>query len=185
MNNALPIIDLEFGTAQLSGNQAMFIRLLEKLAAEYEHLDARLGSALAAAQWDEVRILVHTLKGVSGNLGCSALHEQARIYEESIKRSHEIPHNHQQLLETHEQTLAAITKLSQAEAAPAESATAAEPAAADKSALLQALEQHEFIPQEKLDGWLQRIGLQDDAENALREAIDELDYEAAIALVKA
>ena len=50
-----------------------------------------------------------------------------------------------------------------------------------KTQLLAALKASEFISQERLDSWLASLSLPNDKQAAIVDAVDELDYEAAIA----
>ena len=111
MNNTTSVIDLAFGVSQLSGNRSLYVSLLQKFAAEYQDLPVRLDHALAENRWHDVRTLVHTIKGVAGNLGCNALHEEARTYENAIRDSHTVPVTHHTFIDTLAETLGAIEKL--------------------------------------------------------------------------
>lgn len=182
MNLSPAIIDLEFGLSQLSGNRVLLVSLLQKFAAEYRTAPATLHQATEQAQWDKVRLLVHTLKGVAGNLGLNALYHEARDYEDHVKDHHSLPPNQAEFEAVLAQTIIQIEALNSAE--PAQTASPDKRAAA-LHALISALEGHEFIAQKQLDAWLNELQLPDTTQTALQDAIDELDYDVAVALLKA
>ena len=181
MNQSPAIIDLEFGLSQLSGNRTLLVTLLQKFAAEYRTTPATLQQAAADSQWDKARLLVHTLKGVAGNLGLNALHHESRDYENHIKDHHSLPPNQQAFEQVLNQTIAEIDALDATDSAPVASP---DNSGAARTALLSALEGHEFIPQDQLDSWLSDLQMSEAEQNALQDAIDELDYDAAVALLK-
>ena len=53
-----------------------------------------------------------------------------------------------------------------------------------KQELLKALKRNEFITPDKLDQYIRDCALDNDTQTALRNAIDDLDYPAAIALLE-
>lgn len=180
MNNTTPVIDLAFGVSQLSGNRNLYVSLLQKFAAEYQDLPVRLDHALAENRWHDVRTMVHTVKGVAGNLGCNALHEEARVYEDAIRDSHTVPASHHSFIDTLSETLQAIDKLA-SESGNAGSGDMAQA----RQRFLDALNHHEFISDETLTQWMEALAMPADKQSAIREAIDELDYDIASAMVKA
>lgn len=179
MNSTTQIIDLDFGLSQLSGNRELLFKLLHKFANEYRQLPTQLDDAFARNDWEQSRILIHTLKGVAGNLGCNALFEEARHCENQLKNNHAKPDNMASFVRVHQQTIAFIDEHDAAQVSPA-------PASDDtsKQALLSALRQHEFIVQDQLDTWLAALALAEPQQQAVREAIDELDYEEAISIIE-
>ena len=180
MNNTTSVIDLAFGVSQLSGNRSLYVSLLQKFVAEYQDLPVRLDHALAENRWHDVRTLVHTIKGVAGNLGCNALHEEARTYEDAIRDSHTVPVTHHTFIDTLAETLGAIAKL-----ADETSDTGGANISQTRQTFMDALNHHEFINDETLTQWMDALDMPADKQSAIREAIDELDYDIAIAIVKA
>ncbi|MBD3585237.1 Hpt domain-containing protein [Salinimonas sp. HHU 13199] len=180
MNNTTSVIDLAFGVSQLSGNRNLYVSLLQKFAAEYQDLPVRLDHALAENRWHDVRTMVHTVKGVAGNLGCNALHAEARVYEDAIRDSHTVPASHHSFIDVLSETLRAIDKL-----ASDSGETHTVNISQARQDFLNALNHHEFISDETLTQWMDTLAMPADKQSAIREAIDELDYDIAIAIVKA
>ncbi|WP_218353126.1 Hpt domain-containing protein [Alteromonas lipotrueiana] len=180
MNSTPQIIDLDFGLSQLSGNRTLLLKLLQKFADEYRQLPAQLDQAFKDDRWDDARVLVHTLKGVAGNLGCNALFEEARAFENHLKDQASVPDNVAQFSQAHQLTLSTIDELN----GHTVQTPTAESDNIQKQALLGALKQHEFIPQSQLDNWLNSLSFDESTKNEIRDAIDELDYEQAIELIE-
>ncbi len=67
-----------------------------------------------------------------------------------------------------------------ASSAPADNASLAAP-----EAFIRALEQSEFIAQDQLDNWLDQTTSDNALQQTLRDAIDELDYDTALDLLRA
>ena len=71
MDQSATVLDIEFGMSQLSGNKTLLLTLLNKFSDEYRGLDDDLQSFMKTSEFDKAYSLVHTLKGVTGNLGFS------------------------------------------------------------------------------------------------------------------
>ena len=81
----LPGIDTLAGLRRCSQNSTLFRRLLEKFK-ENHGLDLeKIQSALDKKDANLAQHLVHTLKGVSGNIGAMSLHALTEILETEIK----------------------------------------------------------------------------------------------------
>ncbi|MEQ5807144.1 Hpt domain-containing protein [Alteromonas sp. NFXS44] len=213
MDSAEKIINLEFGLSQLSGNKTLFLRLLQKFADEYQHASDKLQTLLDNCDWQEARVYIHTIKGVSSNLGINQLHLTCKEAENELKAQESVPASLPALKQTVVVTLDAIATLQAnpallddlqaAEAAmnaPAAGHQDSEPAVATAgttvspasdpqtgqapAAFIQALEQSEFIAQDQLDSWLAATTQDPALQQTLRDAIDELDYDTALNLIR-
>ncbi len=78
-------IDTESGLSRVGGNLKLYKRLLKKLAHECVNFIAEFDAAIEQGDWSCAQRLVHTLKGVAGNLGavklegyCASLNEAAK-----------------------------------------------------------------------------------------------------------
>jgi len=74
MDQSTTVVDIDFGMSQLSGNKKLLFTLLGKFTDEYRSLDADLQAHVAKGDFNKAYSIVHTLKGVTGNLGLFALH---------------------------------------------------------------------------------------------------------------
>ena len=187
MDKSTTLVDLEFGMSQLSGNKKLLFTLLGKFTDEYRLLDANLQALMEKEQYDDAYSLMHTLKGVTGNLGLFALHNDSKQIESAIRNEQQLPGNYPQFVVLLNDTVAEVDSLT-AEPAASEAQTNAKDnvtnnAAAERAEkqLVAALKASEFISQTTLDEWLNAMNLSDEKREAIIEAVDELDYEEALA----
>ncbi|MFC0711551.1 response regulator [Azorhizophilus paspali] len=76
---------------RLGGNRALLDRLLARFAATQADAAARLGAALAAGDREDARRIAHTLKGLAGNIGATALAVQAATLEQCLGQNRQPP----------------------------------------------------------------------------------------------
>ena len=83
---ALPGIDVGKGLGRLMGRQALYFKLLRKFGAHYRDTAAQIRSALAQGDQASAVRLAHTVKGLAGNIGATALQEAADQLETGLKQ---------------------------------------------------------------------------------------------------
>ena len=108
----MPFIDLSFGLSQLNGDPLLQVALLRKFANEYRTLEKRLEQKFQAAQYQELRKDVHTLKGVCSNLGCTQLYQQCQQMETALNEVNQRPEAFNGFLQALRGTLQEIDQLS-------------------------------------------------------------------------
>lgn len=82
-----PELDYELGLKQMSGNVAVYDKLLKQFSASAESELNKLQHLLALGEHEKSRRLVHTLKGSAGTLGALKLHNQASTLEDAIRNN--------------------------------------------------------------------------------------------------
>jgi CheY-like chemotaxis protein/HPt (histidine-containing phosphotransfer) domain-containing protein len=82
---SLPGFDLKAGLKRLQGNQGLYKKLLGRLAADYSGAAGDIRAALKAGDMDLAHQLVHSLKGVAGNLAATDLEAAAIGVEKLVK----------------------------------------------------------------------------------------------------
>jgi PAS domain S-box-containing protein len=82
---AVPGVDVAAGLKSLRNKVPSYLRLLGQLAQEHRDDMDRLRTLLKAGETAEARRIAHTLKGVCGTLGLSALHEAAKGLDQALK----------------------------------------------------------------------------------------------------
>ena len=82
---ALPGIDIANGLARVGGNRAAYRKLLLKFSHNHAGTVAEIRAALQQGDAARAVRLAHTLKGVSGNIGATALHQSAKELEAALK----------------------------------------------------------------------------------------------------
>ncbi len=99
MPNELPGIDLENALARLDGNRELFAKLLTDFNEKYKNTGQSLHTLMAKyrlEQYDdelhaEILMLVHTIKGIFGNLGAVELCSVSRNLEKAFKNNSSVP----------------------------------------------------------------------------------------------
>jgi CheY-like chemotaxis protein len=88
----LPGIDTEAGLARMAGNIRSYRKLLNKFVANQQGAIGEIRSAFREGDHEGTVRLAHTLKGVAGTVGASALQESAASLEVALKgQPEEVP----------------------------------------------------------------------------------------------
>lgn len=82
VDNAL--LDAGLGLSRVRGNTALYRKLLQNFAGNYATFPEELRAQIAAGDMDDARRLVHTFKGVAGNIGAMTLYQDALEVETCI-----------------------------------------------------------------------------------------------------
>lgn len=80
-------LDTEAALARLGGNQALYHRLLNMFCEENAQTAQKIRQAWLTGQSDEARRLAHTIKGLAGTIGATALANAAKALETSITQN--------------------------------------------------------------------------------------------------
>jgi HPt (histidine-containing phosphotransfer) domain-containing protein len=176
----LNMFDAQFAVNQFSGNQSLLVQILEKFVQQYQHFDTLLAEHLQQNDLNAVKQQVHTLKGVSGNLGMKVLHQACKDLEENLENQ-VTEHTVEEFLQTFKQTLALVKIYSKEESTSKSPDTAS--IQDEKAELIAALKRSEFISDNKMQSYAKALNLSSDKLNELEQAIDDLDYTRAIELL--
>ena len=82
--DSLPPFDLDTALFRVGGNKQFLYDLLLKFHNQYNDFTPRLNQMITAAQFENAKIDVHTLKGIAGTLAAQSLYEQAMVLEKLI-----------------------------------------------------------------------------------------------------
>jgi HPt (histidine-containing phosphotransfer) domain-containing protein len=187
MNQDPVIFDVDFALRQFSGNEGLLVKMIGKFNEQYEGVEETLVSDIRLQNLDAIRQQVHTIKGVSGNLGMTALHQASRDFEAKIKSEAPETLNCDEYIAVVKQTLATTNEYAHSVQSPdsgLSNAAQGEVNQQGKQDLMKALKRNEFITPDKLDQYIRDCALDSEGQTALRDAIDDLDYPAAIALLE-
>ena len=82
--NNLPGLEIGNGLNNMEGNSALYRKLLANFLRDYEDVANKISAALTESDHIQARLLSHTVKGVSGNLGAVDLYKAATLLEKGI-----------------------------------------------------------------------------------------------------
>lgn len=177
----LSIFDAQFALNQFSGNQSLLIQILEKFNKQYQNFDTLLLECLQQENFQAAKQEVHTIKGVSGNLGMKALHHECKELEENLANKTS-GNAVTAFLKVLEETLNLVQNYSPENNAAVDSVNTA--VQDDKALLLAALKRREFISESKMQSFESSLNLSAEKLTELKQAIDSLDYVRAIQLLE-
>ncbi len=89
-------IDFKAGLERVNGNKGVYVSILRKFSANYTNILQLMLADLKASDTETLHRKLHSLKGVSGNIGANELHELLKQTESKFKEG--IPDNAAQLL---------------------------------------------------------------------------------------
>ncbi len=78
--------DIQEGLQRLMGNQDLYKQVLKKFADQFQNVGAELDALLEHDNITEAESVIHTVKGVAGNLSAVALHKAAQDYGSVLKQ---------------------------------------------------------------------------------------------------
>lgn len=186
MENQPVLVNVEFGLSQLSGNSDLLERLLGRFLDEYQNANQKLSEFHQHNNHDEMRIFVHTIKGVSGNMGFEKLAVIAKTVEAQAKEHSVQDDDLDELKETLTETIEHIKQLNLKETtnqAPPEVPEPTQSVNNSLSELKSALREHRFISDEMFNEYVEQSDLSAETIESVREAIADLDYPLALSIL--
>lgn len=106
----MTIFDTDFAISQLNGNHDLLCRLLNKFIDDYRDTYNTVSGLVAAQNYSEATMIVHTVKGITGNLGMKALHEESNTLEQACKSGNVEPAQMTSFSESLNDTISAIER---------------------------------------------------------------------------
>ncbi|MES2940607.1 MAG: DAHL domain-containing protein [Pseudomonadota bacterium] len=82
--DGIPGLDMALGLSRMAGKQALYNAMLRRYCSGQRAAGRQLRDAVAAGDGAAARLLAHTLKGVSGNIGATRVQELADDLEQAI-----------------------------------------------------------------------------------------------------
>ncbi|MBU3003336.1 Hpt domain-containing protein [Paraglaciecola arctica] len=175
------IFDTQFAMNQFSGNQSLLVKILDKFIKQYQHFDTLLKDSIHQQDYSAAKLEVHTVKGVSGNIGLKALHIACKEFEGDLANQ-TTEHSLDKFLNVLEQTLTLVKNYSAEN--NGEATADVEPEQDDKAILIAALKRSEFISDSKMKNFGPSLNLSAEKLEELKLAIDNLDYDRALQLLE-
>jgi|GEM_PF-2143313 len=81
----LSCIDLKKGLERLSNDVDAYTRMLKKFVLKYKNISEEIGKLIEENRFNEAENLVHTIKGVSGNLSIKNIYEKSLYLDNLLK----------------------------------------------------------------------------------------------------
>ncbi|MFC1850278.1 two-component regulator propeller domain-containing protein [candidate division CSSED10-310 bacterium] len=82
----LPALDVESGLKRLGGNEKLYAKLLREFSKDFAGVAEEIEVAVQKDDLSLARQIVHTLKGVSGNISATELYDTAVALEMEVKK---------------------------------------------------------------------------------------------------
>jgi signal transduction histidine kinase/CheY-like chemotaxis protein len=82
---AIEGLDAVAGLRRVAGNHALYLRVLRQFMQQEADVTARLAAALTHRDFEAAERIAHSLRGVAGNIGFTALHSAATTLENAIR----------------------------------------------------------------------------------------------------
>ena len=178
----LPGFEISALLARIAGGADAAVRICRSFADQFSQFIPDLDRSLVTGDREGAARLVHGLKGASGNIGATKLHQSARALEEELSAGGAA--SRVALAAALTETLAAIetfTASRQTVAAPPESRPERLPSALAE--VIKILEGYGIVPDEvmsELTGLLEGRGIPRDMIDSLERRVDGLQHEAAL-----
>ena len=77
-------LNIESALARMNNKKKLYLSILEKFYNNNQNIIAEIKITLEKEDYETAKRLIHTLKGVSGNIGADSLHESTKLVEASI-----------------------------------------------------------------------------------------------------
>ncbi|PKM67218.1 MAG: hypothetical protein CVU95_07915 [Firmicutes bacterium HGW-Firmicutes-2] len=78
-------MDIEAALSHLGGSKPLFDTLISGFYNQYSHVDDDIKKLLVTGNQEDARLLAHSIKGLSGNLGATELVEKSKALEVAIE----------------------------------------------------------------------------------------------------
>lgn len=184
MPNTPQLVDIEFATSQLGGNSELLAKMLGKFCNEFRPVPQTVINALAQDDKSEAKLKVHTTKGLSGNLGLTALYECSKVLDQQIREDTIDPLQLEAFDKVMKDTIECIEKLDLTQVASAVFSPSAQGNDEEQTQdFLQRLKRNEFIDDDKLFTYINALPFNEADKSTLKVLVEELQYAKAIDMI--
>jgi HPt (histidine-containing phosphotransfer) domain-containing protein len=178
LQTSKPLLDITFGLSQLSGNAQLLNKMLLRFASEYRDSPQKVEALLESDDYNGAKMLIHTAKGITGNLGLVALFDHCKVLELHIKAQAvdaELVEHYRLLVED---TCAQIHVLDvdNTGAKPHQNTNA-------NAQLVEMLKRQEFIDQSLVRKLVSDLHLSDSEKQTIIALIEALRYDQALSML--
>ncbi|MFT5712424.1 MAG: HPt (histidine-containing phosphotransfer) domain-containing protein [Glaciecola sp.] len=184
MSTNFPILNYEFALNQLGGNKALLSKMLNKFFSEFENISAEIADFIEANDIKSAKTLVHTVKGISGNIGLQALYNCATRFDEELRTGMPNQAIIDEFSTVVNVTCLEIQQTEQNEAAKIQQTNSFLSLDKCKSELIERLKRNEFIDDETLLNYVAGLGFPESDAKHLIQLIEDLRYPQAIVKIE-
>ncbi|WP_031483201.1 PAS domain S-box protein [Maridesulfovibrio frigidus] len=82
-------IDTAKGLSNVGGNKKGYLRILRGFRNDYSDFAGEISSLIGKKEFEKASVRLHSLKGVSGNIGAASLYDSCRLFERALHRLEE------------------------------------------------------------------------------------------------
>jgi HPt (histidine-containing phosphotransfer) domain-containing protein len=184
MSTYFPILNYEFALNQLGDNEALLSKMLGKFFSEFENVSVEIVGFIEVSDIKSAKMLVHTVKGISGNLGLQALYDCATRFDTELRTG--IPN--QVIIDEFEKIVEAtcleIKHMEQNKGPKIQPISSSLSMEKCKSELIERLQKNEFIDDDTLLNYVAGLAFSESETKHLVQLIEGLQYPQAIAKIK-
>ncbi len=184
MSINLPILNYAFALNQLGGQEALLSKMLAKFVAEFVQVSSEVNAALDKNDINSAKIKVHTVKGISGNLGLQALYDCATRFDAELRKGLLNKTTVLEFTQIVNDTCIEIQKLEKKETPVRPNGGVTLSPETAKIKLIERLKRNEFIDDDTLFEMVSNLGLSDASAGKLIDLIEDLQYPEAIAVIQ-
>jgi HPt (histidine-containing phosphotransfer) domain-containing protein len=184
MSTNFPILNYEFALNQLGGNEALLSKMLGKFFSEFENTSAEIADFLEADDIKSAKMLVHTVKGISGNIGLQALYDCATRFDAEFRTGMPDKAIMDEFRELVNLTCLEIQQMVQKKTPEIQPISSFLPPEKCKSELIDRLTRNEFIDDDTLLDFVAGLAFSESDAKHLIQLIEELQYPQAIAKIE-
>ncbi|ANB03696.1 hypothetical protein ECTOBSL9_1110 [Ectothiorhodospira sp. BSL-9] len=185
--DTLKAFDLAAGLKRFDGDISLYLRTLQRFAAQMEAEFDELCGCLDQPENPRTGRMIHTLKGLAGTIGALDLAHRAGRLETMLKEGKTIPEDDlSAFMEALNTVRAQLATLPQTQGSEGIQGTNPQPPLQAMQHILQCLASGELLDQRELGQVTSYLGQQVDTRAAqeLAERVDQFDHDGAAALLK-
>lgn len=180
-----PYLDTDFALKQVGGDQVLLENMFKRFIQQYGQAHTDTQALMASHNWQDARQLVHSIKGVAGNLGMTPLYQAATDLEQLLKQGDpEAERYLPAFVQALDNTLVQLAGLNSTPSQNTQSQPNQLQDANAYEALLASLKRNEFVSPSHLEQWLNALALDSESHSKLRDLICDLEYAQAIQLLE-
>jgi len=184
MSTNLPILNYDFALNQLGGNEALLSKMLDRFVDEFAKTPAEIISLIQAQDIQNAKMKVHTVKGISGNLGLQALFDCATRFDAELRSGEASEAILAEFSKLIDDTCLELQQMDHAEPPERQLTVSTLPPEKCKSDLIMRLRRNEFIDDDTLLNLIAGLGLTGSDVKHLIQLIEELQYPRAITKIE-